>query len=274
MNLLLLLIGGAAASVVNGPQEYHAIVEMADALVNETMGSLIVGGSEVSPKYKYTHVAGMRSSSSGNSFCGGMLITPTKVLTAGHCLSVNHVSVNTHSRGGTSDGVQRQVRSSTRHPSYNSRTLDYDFAVLTIDAINSGASPVTLASSNGGDETVGKTATVIGWGATREGGASSSVLREVDVDIVSNSQCQSALGGVTNRMICAGGIQGYDACQGDSGGPLFVNKNSNNILVGAVSWGIGCARAGLPGVYARVSSVRSWIDGATNYEAKWAPIDG
>merc|ERR1712032_1325089 len=100
-----------------------------------------------------------------------------------------------------------------------------------------------------------------GWGATTEGGATSNVLLEVDVDIVSNQQCSAALSPVvTSRMICAGGVPGEDACQGDSGGPLFVEKDGSPILVGDVSWGIGCARAGLPGVYGRISSVRDWID--------------
>merc|ERR1712216_1073210 len=73
-----------------------------------------------------------------------------------------------------------------------------------------------------------------------ENGFTASTLREVDVDIVSNTQCNDALVGVTDRMICAGGIKGYDACQGDSGGPFFTSKDNNPILVGAVSWGIGC----------------------------------
>lgn len=51
-------------------------------------------------------------------------------------------------------------------------------------------------------------------------------------------------------MICAGSTVA-DACQGDSGGPLI--DISNNILVGIVSWGEGCATDGFPGVYARIS---------------------
>ena len=37
----------------------------------------------------------------------------------------------------------------------------------------------------------------------------------------------------------------------------IVNKQP--VLYGLVSWGIGCAREGLPGVYAKVSSVNDWI---------------
>lgn len=63
-------------------------------------------------------------------------------------------------------------------------------------------------------------------------------------------------------MICAGYANGgKDACQGDSGGPL----TDNGTVVGLVSWGVDCALAGYPGVYAHIgdSTARSWIQSVT-----------
>ena len=59
-------------------------------------------------------------------------------------------------------------------------------------------------------------------------------------------------------MFCAG-AKGKDSCQGDSGGPIVVVDGDTHTQVGVVSFGYGCSRPGIPGVYARVSSVMSWI---------------
>jgi len=65
-----------------------------------------------------------------------------------------------------------------------------------------------------------------------------------------------------NNMFCAGEPQGgKDSCQGDSGGPVTYYDSTTNsfIEVGLVSWGNGCAEAGYPGVYSRISSYINWI---------------
>nr|KAG5709270.1 hypothetical protein BaRGS_018022 [Batillaria attramentaria] len=62
------------------------------------------------------------------------------------------------------------------------------------------------------------------------------------------------------EKLCAGEAEGgEDSCQGDSGGPFMCTCNGVLKQVGIVSYGIGCARAEFPGVYARVSYFNDWI---------------
>lgn len=37
-------------------------------------------------------------------------------------------------------------------------------------------------------------------------------------------------------------------------------SNDENSIIGIVSTGIGCARAGLPGIYTRISEFTNWIE--------------
>lgn len=48
--------------------------------------------------------------------------------------------------------------------------------------------------------------------------------------------------------------------QGDSGGPMVSKQGAVWVQSGIVSFGLGCARPKLPGVYSRVSHYQSWID--------------
>jgi len=124
--------------------------------------------------------------------------------------------------------------------------------------------PIPLTNS---EPPAGSLAVVSGWGALNFGDTHLPLqLQAVEVYITPREECNSAyafLGGITENMICAavpGG--GKDACQGDSGGPLVVR----GLLVGVVSWGIGCAEADFPGVYSNVAPLRSFITEQTGVQ--------
>jgi len=94
----------------------------------------------------------------------------------------------------------------------------------------------------------------------------SSVLRTLFVPLVSRDECNAGYYSETHMrpilpdQLCAGIPQGgQDSCQGDSGGPVIQTIQGKPYLVGVVSWGIGCARPNLYGVYSRVSTYLDWV---------------
>jgi len=210
--------------------------------------------------------------------CGAVLIScsPTIVLSAAHCfrgdISNLVVSCGTNIRSLTGNDrlteheQRRSVRSVVKHPRYSSATNRNDIALLKVngdfDCVERRLYPACLPTRR---ETYAgwERGLVTGWGRTSEnGGPLSTTLLKAKVPIVSDRDCNNAYNGAIDSasMICAG-KEGIDACQGDSGGPLVAQDNEHLgwALVGVVSWGIGCARKGLFGVYAEVSQYLPWI---------------
>ncbi|CAI6341141.1 unnamed protein product [Periconia digitata] len=208
-------------------------------------------------------------SRSGNAHCGGSLIDSTTVVTAAHCTqpyAVNTLTIRAGSLQRTSGGVTSNVASKRVHPNYNANTYENDIAVIKLSTPIPESDTIKYAklAASGSDPAAGTTLTVAGWGSTRSGGSATTELRKVDVPVVARATCDSNYQpeglSVTSDMFCAapsGG--GKDSCQGDSGGPIF---DSSKTLVGTVSWGIGCAQAGYPGVYARVGAQIPFITGS------------
>ncbi|MEU5435056.1 serine protease [Streptomyces sp. NPDC020719] len=199
-------------------------------------------------------------------FCGGAVVTPTKVVTAAHCLSREVLGANgvrdlkviagrTQLRG--KGGRELAVRDTWVNPKYDPVTNAGDLAVLTLAETLPESYVIGLAGPNDGAYAVGTPATVYGWGDTSGRGSYASGLRATGVKVLSDGVCARAYPGNSDgeylgaTMLCAGDpAGGHDACQGDSGGPLVARGR----LIGLVSWGSGCGEAESPGVYTRISA--------------------
>jgi len=232
----------------------------------------IVGGTPVSSAADYPFTAAYLD---GNfQFCGAMIISDRFALTAAHCIgaafpSNEWIAVGSlrHDGAGSPGAQYYAVEQTMTHPNWDSSTMSFDGALLRLATpiqFSDYVRPIRMAPSNSGPFT-GQQSTCTGWGTTSEGGSPSMVLREVTLPVITNAECSQSYDGITGSMICAyetGG--GKDSCQGDSGGPLFVYSNGDPLAVGIVSWGIGCARNGYPGVYGRVSQINAWVCDVTD----------
>jgi len=197
--------------------------------------------------------------------CGGAVVAARVVLTAAHCVRPTGSYTGytaTVGRVNLTDTSTGQVIRSTyvyRSPQYPS-TGTYDWALIELA---SAPSTPYLALANQGDTSLNSGYfTVMGWGATSEGGPQSNTLKKATVPFVSDATCAQAYRELAPATeICAGYPQGgVDTCQGDSGGPMVKRATTGEWReVGIVSYGLGCARAGYPGVYAEVQALSNAI---------------
>ncbi|MEU4089609.1 S1 family peptidase [Streptomyces aureus] len=200
-------------------------------------------------------------------FCGGVVIGRTTVLTAAHCLGDDVLGRPPHQTDDlkviagredlmADDGKEIPVSDIWVNPRYDSDKNAGDFGVLTLAEPLPASSVIRMAPSGDPAYASGTAAVVYGWGDLTGGGDYSGSLRAADVHVLPDASCERAYPGNDSgtydaaSMVCAGEqAGGRDACQGDSGGPLVAQGR----LIGLVSWGSGCGRAGSPGVYTRVS---------------------
>jgi len=241
----------------------------------------IIGGTEARPNSWPWQVSVQNAG--GSHRCGGSIINNQWILSAVHCcvdrgitdspLNVK-IRVGSHNLRSSTESKARtySVSKVIPHVGYTEHPVpDQDFCLYKTSepiVFSNEVSPVCLGEPS--DNVVGRKCWVTGWGKTVAAwwASGSNILRQVDVSIVDQNSCDAKYRSlpppnnglyVSDKMLCAAAA-GKDSCQGDSGGP-FVCQNADGSynLVGVVSWGVGCAAPGIPGVYAKTSIALDWI---------------
>ncbi|MDI9886289.1 trypsin-like serine protease [Streptomyces sp. HNM0645] len=289
------LRGRVVAAMKADAENERSLIEQPDSAAEGTRSApsaRIIGGSTTTISTAPWMAQLYFSDAEGSYFCGGVVIAPTKVATAAHCVKgikwyrdgtvvvgtdrtptqKTDGSLDLH--GGTLLGAYRQWH----HPQYSPYTVDNDVAVLTLTSpVPSTVKTLPLAQpTDSALYQAGRDGKVYGWGRTSSTNpnSSSQTLKVADADIVSDASCAAAYpdGFIKGHMVCAGAAPtGEDAtsettCNGDSGGPLVVGGK----LAGIVSWGDeDCSAAGKYGVYAKAATYSAPIQSRVD-DANWS----
>ncbi|XP_070509118.1 serine protease gd-like [Chironomus tepperi] len=186
-------------------------------------------------------------------FCGAILISKTKVLTAAHCIEnklTNSklrpqeilVLVGVHDLNIPHEvgKVSFAVKNITVHPDWHPliQSYDADIAILELDGevhFTNYIQPICLAApeSSAASITLGL---VVGFGS--EIVDFENIARKVNMPIHSYKDCAESRDHeslVSHRTICGGYANGTGVCRGDSGSGLIVKSNGIYYLRGIVS---------------------------------------
>ncbi|XP_037881429.1 serine protease filzig-like [Glossina fuscipes] len=211
--------------------------------------------------------------------CGGTLVSAQHVITAAHCIrhDLSFVRLGEYDLTNETETEHMDVNvvKYSIHPQFGKNRRS-DMAVLLLEKIVTFSdliAPICMPTSSHlrSKSYVNTMPYVAGWGYTSQGGATSPILKQVQLPVLENEVCRriyttlmphSSAQEYDESVICAGFVVGgKDTCKGDSGGPLMIPELYKGItryyLIGVVSYGHGCGQA--PGIYISTQYWMDWI---------------
>ncbi|XP_016975803.2 serine protease 1 [Drosophila rhopaloa] len=261
MKLFLLTLSVALALVAGSPTGLNRTQLLPRVTISEGPEGRIVNGYPA-PEGKAPYIVGLfiRTDGSNSGAVGaGTIISNEWILTAAHCLTTDYVEIHYGSNWGWNGAYRQTVRRDNfiSHPDWPAQG-GRDIGLIRTPYVDFNAliNKIPLPSMNEQNDRYQDTWCVAcGWGGMDNGNLA-DWLQCIDVQIVSNSECNQAYGSVADTDMCTRHADGKSVCGGDSGGPLVTHDNAR--LVGVITFAsTGCHNG--PSGYTRVSDYLGWI---------------
>ncbi|GCC31494.1 hypothetical protein chiPu_0009952 [Chiloscyllium punctatum] len=205
--------------------------------------------------------------------CGGALIDPTWILTAGKCINEGmkyRVVLGKYDLTLT-EGSEQYIEpvKMISHPMFNPKciTCGFDLALLKLSwpVVFTDKIRLTCLPAAGEELPDNYTCVVTGWGKLNAKGPKPRKMQQALLPVVEHDICSRSDWWATNvmdTMICVGGYS-KTACEGDPGSPLNCFGSDGRWYVNGVGSFTGsypCNTARKPTVYTRISAFNSWIN--------------
>lgn len=151
------------------------------------------------------------------------------------------------------------------NPQYDSKATKNDIGLIRLPSnarLTRFVQTIAMAI-NSANTYVGQFAVASGYGKVSDT-EDTNDLRYVNLEVISIDQCRRSWN-VDDSQICVKTDNPpHQTCNGDSGGPLALI--SNNQLIGLTSFGGKSCTAGLPAVFTRLNTQKSFIQRTTGIQ--------